>query len=144
MVDRLDVFVVVGLALCLVLSGCGAERLVWSGEVQGTVTETDGEYQFSGQITFGGRMGEDTTLEGVRLEFVSESGETIATTDAGTFDSRTRGVENVSVQLERKPAFVLLKYDSITGQAGTEWSIEGLRLDSNGVYRYYSEYDPEY
>jgi flagellar hook assembly protein FlgD len=89
-------------------------------ETGNVVTEADKGYRFSSHLSADAHRTEDRAYEDVEIVFYDSNGEVIRTVRAGRISTSSDG-QNISVTLERKPAYVVARTDGF-------WRDENLRV----------------
>lgn len=89
-------------------------------ETGNVVSEIDNGYRFSSHLSADAHRAEDRTYDGVEIAFYDSNGRVIRTVKAGRISTSADG-KNITVTLERKPAYVVARTDGF-------WRDENLRV----------------
>jgi len=131
--------------MSLLFTGCTQSNTSpgWSLRVNGELFESDGQYQFDGDVELGGRP-TNVTLIGVKVVYLDANHTQLSTDYIGNISGLA--VRNISQTLTEKPKYIIVKVDEIHTHPDSDYQIEGaVVIEEQGEYilpNRYTEYDP--
>ena len=127
------------------LAGCDGGTQPWHLTVQGELIESNGQYQFNGEVELSGNP-TDVTVTGARVRYLDSNQTQLGSNYVGDFSGL--GIRNFSQTLPAEPKYIIVEVDKIHNPTGADYMIEGAVINKKqGEYIStinFTEYDPIY